>query len=319
METLLSIIVPMYNVENYLVDCIGNIKIKDIDYEIIMVNDGSPDNSLEVAKFLGLTNQKIKVISQENRGLGGARNSGINAAIGKYILFLDADDILVKQNYNFLKNTEEDIIEFSSKNINSVGKTLSSFKSRNIFNMRGVEYCLNSSTMFSACNKLYKKSYLIDNNLWFKEKIYIEDFEFNSRAFFLANSVSSKEEYIQYFLQSPNSITRNNDFAKKKKLVSDMVRILEYINDFKKKYTLSIQENKYFNIKATYLSTDIIYHTIKNKLPADFLKDNVDLLKNKNLFYLHEHLTNYKKDLFRKLIKHPIILSILVNLYKFFY
>ena len=319
METLLSIIVPMYNVENYLIDCIGNIKIKDIDYEIIMVNDGSPDNSFEVANSLALTNPKIKVISQENKGLGGARNLGINVAIGKYILFLDADDILVKQNYIFLKNSEEDIIEFSSKNIKSFEETLSTFKAENISSMRGVEYCLNFPTMFSACNKLYKRNYLIENDLSFRENIYIEDFEFNTRAFFLANSVSSKEEYIQYFFQSPNSITRNNNFSKKKKLVSDMVMIVEHIYNFKQQYELSIESNRYFNVRLTYLCTDIIYHTIKNKLPSEFLKENINFLYSKNFFYLQEHLTNRRKEFFRKLIKHPVILSSLVQVYNVFY
>jgi len=319
METLLSIIVPMYNVENYLIDCIGNIKIKDIDYEIIMVNDGSPDNSFEVANSLALTNPKIKVISQENKGLGGARNLGINVAIGKYILFLDADDILVKQNYIFLKNSEEDIIEFSSKNIKSFEETLSTFKAENISSMKGVEYCLNFPTMFSACNKLYRRNYLIENDLSFRENIYIEDFEFNTRAFFLANRVSSKEEYIQYFFQSPNSITRNNNFSKKKKLVSDMVMIVEHIYNFKQQYELCIESNRYFNMRLTYLCTDIIYHTIKNKLPSEFLKENINFLHSKKLFYLQEHLTNRRKEFFRKLIKHPIILSSLVQVYNVFY
>lgn len=319
METLLSIIVPMYNVENYLIDCIGNIKIEDIDYEIVMVNDGSPDNSFEVAKSLALTNSRIKVVSQENKGLGGARNLGINVAIGKYILFLDADDILVKQNYVFLKNTEEDIIEFSSKNIKSFEETLSTFKAENISSMRGIEYCLNFPTMFSACNKLYKRNYLIENDLSFRENIYIEDFEFNTRVFFLANSVSSKEEYIQYFFQSPNSITRNNNFSKKKKLVSDMVMIVEHIYNFKQQYELSIESNRYFNVRLTYLCTDIIYHTIKNKLPSEFLKENINFLYSKNFFYLQEHLTNRRKEFFRKLIKHPVILSSLVQVYNVFY
>src|SRR5690606_12935418 len=139
----------------------------------------------------------------------------------------------------------------------------------------------------------------------FSENIYIEDFEFNTRAFFLANSVSSKDEYIQYFFQSPNSITRNNNFSKKKKLVSDMVMIVEHIYNFKQQYELSIESNRYFNVRLTYLCTDIIYHTIKNKLPSDFLRENINFLHSKNFFYLQEHLTNRRKEFFRKLIKHP--------------
>lgn len=315
----ISIVIPMYNVERFLVECVSNIQIYDIDYEIIMVNDGSPDNSLKIAKDLAKINSKIKVINQKNKGLGGARNAGINAAKGKYILFLDADDILVKQSYSFLNGSQEDIIEFSSKNIDISGNTLSVFEAQNIELKSGIKYCLDNNTMFSVCNKLYSRKFLIENNLFFKEHLYIEDFEFNTRAYFFSKKVSSKSEYLEFFLQSNNSITRNNDINKKEKLVNDILNVMLYIDSFKEKFNLSSMDNIYFNTRLTYLSVDLVYHSIKNKLPSSFLKEKLNIAQREKVFHLDKKLSHIQKNFFRKVIKKKFILSICISLYSLFY
>ena len=96
---LLSIIVPVYNVEKYLSKCLDSLLAQDIpisDYEIIIVNDGSTDSSLVIAESYSQTNSNIRVISQLNKGLGGARNTGIRSSEGKYLFFVDSDDTIQK-------------------------------------------------------------------------------------------------------------------------------------------------------------------------------------------------------------------------------
>ena len=91
----LSIIVPVYNVENWLSRCASSLINQDLDkseYEIIFVNDGSTDDSFEIAKKYSESYDNIILISQENKGLSAARNAGINKANGKYIWFVDSDD-----------------------------------------------------------------------------------------------------------------------------------------------------------------------------------------------------------------------------------
>lgn len=319
MTKVLSIVIPMYNVERFLVECVSNIQIYDIDYEIIMVNDGSPDNSIKIAEDLANKYSRIKVISQENKGLGGARNAGINAAKGKYILFLDADDILVKQSYSFLNLSQLDIIEFSSKNIDIDGNILSNFRADNIELYEGIEYCLNNNIMFSACNKIYSKNFLIENNLFFKEHLYIEDFEFNTRAYFLSKNVGSKSEYLEFFLQSRNSITRNNDIIKKKKLVNDILNVMLHINSFKEGFNLSNSENIYFDTRLTYLSVDLIYHSFKNKLPSEFFKEKLNIAQEQKVFRLDKELSHKQKNFFRKILKNKFILLICTSLYGLYY
>lgn len=99
----LSIIIPVYNVELYIERCINSITSQNIiDYEIICINDGSTDRSLEVLYSLQKNNPKIKVFNQQNCGLSATRNRGIELSGGKYILFVDSDDYLEENVLNSL-------------------------------------------------------------------------------------------------------------------------------------------------------------------------------------------------------------------------
>jgi len=125
----LSIIVPMYNVASYIETCIDSIYKQNIplhDFEVILIDDESPDNSLEIAKALVRTKDNVKIISQKNKGLGGARNTGIENASGVYILFLDADDYYIDNTINHLIVLAEkytlDILEFGAEGINRKGE-----------------------------------------------------------------------------------------------------------------------------------------------------------------------------------------------------
>ena len=100
----LSIIVPVYNVEKYLEKCLNSLCNLEIENEIIIVNDGTKDNSLEIAKNFKKENEKenIIIISQENKGLSEARNTGLRLAQGEYISFIDSDDFVDKKAYEML-------------------------------------------------------------------------------------------------------------------------------------------------------------------------------------------------------------------------
>ena len=100
----ISVVVPVFNVEDYLCACIESIINQSFrDLEIILVNDGSTDSSLDICNTFSARDQRITVINQKNTGLSGARNSGIKAARGEYILFVDSDD--------FIENTLHEITE----------------------------------------------------------------------------------------------------------------------------------------------------------------------------------------------------------------
>ena len=105
MNPIISIIVPVYNVEEYLQRCIDSILNQRFkDFELILINDGSTDNSLKICKEYSLSDSRVKVINKENGGLSSARNAGINIAKGKYIGFVDSDDWINEEMYQTLYN-----------------------------------------------------------------------------------------------------------------------------------------------------------------------------------------------------------------------
>ena len=103
----ISIIIPVYNVEKYIVQCINSALHQDLsenEYEILIIDDESPDHSVDLIRKKFDNIPSIKIISQKNKGLGGARNTGIKNASGEYLLFLDSDDFLLP---NVLKELYE--------------------------------------------------------------------------------------------------------------------------------------------------------------------------------------------------------------------
>ena len=187
----LSIIVPIYNVEKYVEKCIKSLLYNDLDvseYEIIVVDDESQDSSLSIVTELAKQHSNLKIISQKNKGLGGARNTGIINSIGEYVLFLDSDDWCLANTLSTLisiaNSNKLEILEFAAQGISTNGSVLFHyFNTTKQLVLSGVSYYNSVRYLNSACNKLYQRSFLVNNNLFFLEKIYIEDFEFNTRAF----------------------------------------------------------------------------------------------------------------------------------------
>lgn len=306
-----SIIIPMYNVATYLNKCISSIFEQDIpitDFEIIMIDDESPDNSLEIATKLSEKHSNIKIISQKNKGLGGARNTGITNATGEYILFLDADDWFIpntiKKIITKAKQSNLDILEFGFNQVDINGKIVNSLaiNNDNIFN--GVNYYNNLKYAGSACNKLYLNSFLKKNNLFFLEKIYGEDFEFNTRAFFYAEKVMATDIICSEFLQSDNSITRNKSKSMKTKYLNDYIKILDNIKSF---YLKNNIENKpevaiYFGERLTLVNINAFFMMFKNKYSYKEILDYKKSLDTKKILYIKQTVTNKKKNIFRRIM-----------------
>ena len=291
----------MYNVAHYLEKCVSHIQLDIEDYEILMINDGSPDNSLLTANTIAENNPNCSVLSQDNKGLGGARNLGITNAKGKFILFLDADDILTKQDFSFLRNENADIIEFSAERVTDKGEKVGSVLMNELeVKTDGMTYFLNNNSINSACNKIYASAFLKTNNFLFLEHIYSEDFEFNTRLFSLAKLVYSKSEALQYFVNSENSITRNNDKAQKDKLLKDYLIIGDSIRRFQISNELESNISfQYFQKKYTILTVDLIYHSIKNGFGLQYLVNKVKQLKSLGAFSLKGKISNPAKNLFK--------------------
>ncbi|MBO4690635.1 MAG: glycosyltransferase family 2 protein [Paludibacteraceae bacterium] len=191
----LSIIVPIYNVEPYIEECIRSLYCQDIpmtDYEVICIDDCSPDKSASIIEELQKEYSTLHLIRHErNKKLGGARNTGIRAAKGKYILFVDSDDMLkpdcLKQLIGEMETGQDDFIHFNYVKLFSDG-TLDKEPHFAIDAQQrtGADLFfsekLNWREQISACRKMYRMGFIKANNLYFAEDTMYEDNDYAMRV-----------------------------------------------------------------------------------------------------------------------------------------
>lgn len=242
-EKRLSIIVPVYNVEKYLERCVDSLLKQDIDkadYEIILVNDGSTDNSYEIAKRLSNENENIILLTQENKGLSGARNTGLERAVGKYIMFVDSDDMLFHNVISKILNTAENnkldvcayrIIYYDADG-NKHNGSIQPFAPHKIYDGR---YALTHGADIGAVwLNLYSREMLEQYHLRFLDKIYHEDVDFNLRMYAYADRMMFTDIIAYCYWYNESALSRVNSKAKLIKHITDDLTIVRHIRDFSK-------------------------------------------------------------------------------------
>lgn len=220
-----SIIIPVYNSEKYLSKCINTILNQSFDnYEIIIVEDGSTDNSGEIADQLSNNDSRIKVIHVENGGAGKARNIGIAAAKGEYILFIDSDDYIEKDSLliiykNILNTNKNDLYLLKGKKIYNHSKPvdLDTFSDYNYFNSliskNDILNYLSNLSKYpgSPCTKTFKKDFLFNNNIKFTEGNIAEDLIFIFKSILYADTIKIiNSDYYYYKQDVSDSVTHSN-------------------------------------------------------------------------------------------------------------
>lgn len=216
----LSIIVPIYNVEDYLEECLESLyNIKNIELEIILVNDGSKDNSFKIMeKFKDMYPEKTVLINKENGGLSSARNAGMKAAAGEYISFIDSDDFIdVDEFERFFKEGQKDKLDVIVGNMRyytpeKTGDPL--FRSDMIKNsgiLKGVDFfwelfqkpkCFREEVV----DDIYRREFLLKNDIWFNENIVHEDSEFTPLVYLKAEKVRYIDRAFYFYRQRTGSI-----------------------------------------------------------------------------------------------------------------
>ena len=211
----ISIIVPVYNVQQYLEKCLDSILVQTYDnYELIVVNDCSPDDSQKIINSYKENDSRIiSIINSENKGLGGARNIGIKHAKGDYLLFIDSDDFISDEfNLNLLAeevigDNSLDVIDCKYNVVNgSKSEILPVCSLDSKLVLDGKDY-LNKADYLAvvAWNKLYRRLFILENNIWFKERRY-EDICFTLESIFRAKSVKSSGVIFYNYIIREGSI-----------------------------------------------------------------------------------------------------------------
>ncbi len=291
----LSIVIPVYKVEKYVEKCLRSCAEQDIfsdEYEIIVVNDGSPDKSIEIVEHVAKGYSNITVVSQKNQGLSLARNKGLSSAKGDYVWFVDSDDWIEK---NVLKKlitlcTENnlDILRFCVGNVIE-GKSVRRFnyEAREKRIQKGKDVLLDG--IYSPCVQfsIYKREFLLKNNLSFYPGIFHEDGEFTPRAWYMAERVMLLNDICYYYRLNNDSIMGRPNPKKS----FDLVIVCESLNNFSKK--VDDRHKIYFH--------NMISTCLNNALYGTYFMENEDNIRLNALLrqkvFLLEHL---RKSTIRK-------------------
>lgn len=275
----LSIIIPAYNVEQYIEKCLLSCLEQDIphsDYEIIVVNDGSHDGSLAIAERIAATAKNITVVSQRNGGLSAARNKGLSLAKGEYVWLVDSDDWIEKNCLASLTMLMDgaDFIVIGSKKIWADRQECSYPQNAN----SGKEL-LKEGIQQPAPFYIMRLEFLKANGLKFKEGIFHEDMEFTPRMVYLADKIHTCRDCIYCYLQRENSITT----IPNPKRAFDLLTVTDSLFRFKNEYVMPELQYVYDNIISLGLNNalSIISQSSKEKQKEwlNALKEHKHIIK----------------------------------------
>jgi len=288
----ISLVIPVYNIEKYLEECLDSLINQTFkDFEVICVNDGSKDSSLEILNEYAQKDIRFKVISQENGGSGSARNNGLNHAQGKYVQFLDGDDYfepeMLEKLYNLAEKHQADIAVCSSRKVDDEGNITETRNPNSPLNLNLIPFNkpfnytdfpddIFTLTGTAPWNKLYLREMLVKNNLGFPKLTGPDDLCFVHSAIVCAEKiVAIDDEFINYRYNRPGSVQtyRANHTI-------DIIRAFLFIKEF------LVSKNVFETVKKAYeqasifsirweigLCNDEQYETFLNQLKKEFPND----------------------------------------------
>ena len=262
----LSIIIPFYNVEQYIAQCLESVYDQDIsesEYEVICVDDASPDNSIAIVEQYAKQHSNLTIIRNHvNRKLGGARNAGLDVAKGKYVWFVDSDDMVARNCLSkilFIAESQNlEILHFNYVDYPNINRLM--FETEVV---SGTELFFNSDFLWAhdlvtVWRKIYKRQFLLDKNIRFAEQVMFEDGDFALETFANAKRVKHIPDVIYLYRINQESITRTKYTAEHiQYLISLCHRLLMLKNRF-------LQEKK--DIRYQNLIANYIKHTMQNVL-----------------------------------------------------
>lgn len=270
--TKISVIVPCYNVENYLEKCLTSLLNQTLkDIEIIVVNDGSTDDTQKIIDRFSSEYENIKAFIKPNGGLSDARNFGLNYVSGEYISFIDSDDYIredmLELMYNKAKKNKLHIVVCDFINKYSDG-TENRMKSNLHYSDDDVKnYIISSPT---ACLRIYKKE--IFDNIRFKKGIFYEDLFLTPSLVLKTKKIGFVEEGLYYYLQRDGSIMRQNNFSEKLLDIFDVLQ--ENKNNLYKEYPLEVEY-----LYITHLLRTATLRFLNYKDASKYLEKIVDIMK----------------------------------------
>lgn len=314
----LSIVIPVYNVEAYLHKCLDSVLAQTlVDFEVICVNDGSTDGSLTIIEAYAAKDKRIHIISQPNSGLSAARNAGIKGASGDYLFFLDSDDWIEPNSLEVLSKSvsDEDFVAFNGRRFFEDGRVEEPDKGVSEPEMTGWnyynKYALKTHKFHFVCVvlRLYKREFLLKNNLFFEKGIYHEDNLFTPIACYYAKKIKVIPDSLYIYRIREGSITKKPNL----KHITDTIIIANKLAEF--------------FIPKTDIDKTVVYREIAGEYFKGFLPEerktygeNDKVLKLRIEWESFKSVAHYPrhKRIYCLLKIDPILFRIYINVESFF-
>ena len=302
-----SVIVPIYNVEEFLERCIDSILQQTFDdYELLLVNDGSPDNSAYICRKY-LNNDKVKYFEKENGGLGDARNYGIKRACGEYLVFVDSDDYiennLLESVNNAINEFACDIVIFDYALVNMQDELIYVEKQKLEPN-KIINFKTNKELLLlepAAWNKVYKRELFVENQFEYPANVWYEDLRTTAKVLSVAERIVYIDKAFYRYFQRPGSIM-NNDKIQRNIEIIDAVEDLRSFFDkhFPKQFISEIEflailkvlidtAGRVMSVRCDKHIADQLYFYVKNNFPDfrrnKYLKDSKRLTIKQKIIY----------------------------------
>lgn len=230
-----SLIIPVYNVRDYLRKCLDSVAAQTYrDLEVVIVNDGSTDDSLEIVLEYTAKHPNFQCYTIENRGLGGARNYGMEHASGEYILFLDSDDYIAADTVEVLVNAAQengsDIVVCNCCDVREDGSVLLAYK--NVYKNATTSLAKEPEILLNrACawGKLYKRDLL--QGFSYVSRVWYEDMRLTPKLYLHAQRITYVEDSLFYYVQRAGSIMNNLNYSRNLEVIDAFEDLLGYFRE----------------------------------------------------------------------------------------
>ena len=305
----LSIVSTLFNSATYLPKCLDSLLCQDIpksDYEIILVVDGSPDNSEAIAQSYAAKNENIRVIIQENKGLAGARNTGVRAAQGKYLYFVDPDDYILENSlHRLLEIMEEEDLDVLRFGYQEVDEHYQPTRSARHYKRADYSSCLMDGYSFMArrlgiaCyvwTYLYRTSLVKGNSLFFIEGEYFDDTPWLPRVLSYAKRVDSIDWDRHFYLIRSNSLVQAVD---KKSIHRKINGELFLVSELKRQYdaTENINGRRWYKMMIAHCVVALL--TLVGLVEFENRSSYILSLKQKRVFPLSLYKSSLRGGVFK--------------------
>jgi len=267
------------------------------EYEVIIINDGSLDNSKIIIDEFCSNHVNFYSYSKENGGLSSARNYGIEKAKGEYLFFVDSDDFLkensVKKILDIAYNEHLDCVAFDFQKISQTDKLLSInnyYKDTTV--MSGVRFLIKNTIVSNCTRYLFKRKVLLDNNLSFTNGVYHEDEEFTVLFLSYVEKIKYINHLVYYYLQRDDSITTTNNELVNKQKLKDIISIVSNINQRKKQASKLLIEG--LSKKTEQLLVSVFFRMKTLNFNYEQVGEIIKELERRKLYPLHIKVSNIK-------------------------